>query len=88
MPTFSTQARNERIRRRSDDARHTRHAGVLRRFWHTHSGVTLPDLFVLSVFLAGTFAIAHMWRAPLFGSDEKDVDRQRQAQRASIRGES
>lgn len=62
---WRTLARGERLRRRADAARAVRHAAVLRRFWHTHGGVTWPDVAVAAAFALGTAGLALVWRSHL-----------------------
>jgi hypothetical protein len=55
--------RGQRLKRRAEDARHMRHAAVLRRFWQTHSGVTWQDAVVVVAAVALTAGFASLWPA-------------------------
>ena len=76
---LALQVRAQRLKWRTEDARLGRHAGVLRRFWQTHSGVTLGDAVVAALVLAGTASIAQAWRTHL-AEAQPEAPTQQQAQ--------
>ena len=58
--------RRHRIRKRAEHAKHQRHAAVLRRFWHTRSGVTWQDGVVVATFLFMSTGLAWHWKRSLY----------------------
>lgn len=59
------QARAERLRQRTEDARHLRHARVLRRFWQTRAGLTLADAGLAALVVGGAAGLAWAWKLHL-----------------------
>ena len=59
------QARFERLRQRTEDARLQRHASVLRRLWQTQARLTRGDAVAGVLLLASVGGIALTWRAHL-----------------------
>ncbi|KAK9845981.1 hypothetical protein WJX81_007561 [Elliptochloris bilobata] len=53
--------RGERLRARADVARAARHARVLRRFWHTSSGLVWQDAAVLALLTSSVVGAACLW---------------------------
>jgi hypothetical protein len=60
-----SQVRAERLRQRTDDARHLRHAAILRRFWQTHGGLTLWDAGFISAATLAVVGLAYAWKLHL-----------------------
>ena len=58
------QARNDRLRWRTANARAERHARVLSRHWQTHVGLCWQDWLVMSAFVASTLCAGALLRGP------------------------
>ena len=63
--------RAERLKRRTEDARHARHAATLRRFWHTHHGVTRQDMALVALVALSAVGLALVWRGHLQRGGER-----------------
>lgn len=55
------QARAERVRQRTKEARMRRQATVLRAFWQTHHGMTWQDGAVVCSFLLASVGAWQLW---------------------------
>lgn len=55
------QARAERVRLRTENARAARHAESMRRFWQTRPGVTWQDAALLGIFAGGMYGLLLAW---------------------------
>ncbi len=62
---LSLQARAERLRQRTEDARHLRHAAILRRFWQTHGGLTWWDAGFISAATLTVVGLGYAWKLHL-----------------------
>lgn len=61
----ANRVRAERLRRRAEDARAARHAGILRTFWQTHHGLTRMDAAFVALVFASAAGLALVWKSRL-----------------------
>ena len=55
------QARHQRVKAKAQQARAARQAATLRKFWHTHSGVTWQDALLVSLFTGSMLGLGYYW---------------------------
>lgn len=49
------------MKAKAQQARAARQAATLRKFWHTHSGVTWQDALLVSLFTSSMAGLAYLW---------------------------
>ncbi|KAL3152349.1 hypothetical protein ABBQ32_001412 [Trebouxia sp. C0010 RCD-2024] len=54
-------ARHQRVKAKAQQARAARQAATLRKFWHTHSGVTWQDAVLVSLFTGSMLGLGYYW---------------------------
>lgn len=55
------QARHQRVKAKAQQARAARQAAMLRKFWHTQSGVTWQDALLVSLFTGSMLGLGYYW---------------------------
>lgn len=61
QPRVHVQARHQRVKAKAQQARAARQAATLRKFWHTHSGVTWQDALLVSLFTGSMLGLGYYW---------------------------
>ena len=55
------QARHQRVKAKAQQARAARQAAMLRKFWHTQSGVTWQDALLVTLFTGSMLGLGYYW---------------------------